>query len=102
MSFKIETNDELILVSGASGFLGSHVVKLLLENGSRVRGTVRSLKDKKKTEPLKNLVPGSKFELELAEADLCDESTWLNAVRGCSYVIHTASPVPNYGTGSIK
>ena len=94
---EISEKDGIVLVTGASGFLGSHVIKQLLENGCKVRGTVRSLSDEKKTKPLKNLVKEAKFELELVAADLCDEKSWLDAVRGCSYVVHTASPVPNYG-----
>ena len=87
---------DLILVSGASGFLASHIVKQLLEQGYRVKGTVRSLKDEKKVAPLRNLVENPKYPLELCEADLLDEKCWINAVKDCTYVIHTASPVPNY------
>jgi nucleoside-diphosphate-sugar epimerase len=32
-----------ILVTGASGYVASHIIKILLENGHNVRGTVRSL-----------------------------------------------------------
>jgi len=87
---------DLILVTGASGFLASHIVKQLLEQGYRVRGTVRSLKDEKKCKPLRNLAQSAKHELELVEADLLSEEQWLSAVRECTYVIHVASPVPNY------
>ena len=59
-----------------------------------MRGTVRSLKDEKKIDPLRKLVANPKHELELVEADLLNENSWLNAVKDCSYVIHTASPVP--------
>ena len=88
------TDNDLILVTGATGFLATHVVKQLLEKGYRVRGTVRSLRDEKKLAPLRNLVPNSRFKLELVEADLLKEETWINAVNGCTYVIHTASPLP--------
>ncbi len=39
---------ELVLVTGAAGFLATHVVKQLLEGGYRVRGTVRDLKHTEK------------------------------------------------------
>ena len=91
-----EQND-LVLVTGASGFLASHIVKQLLELGYRVRGTVRSLKDEKKVAPLRKLVENPKHELELVEADLLNESSWLNAVKDCTFVLHTASPVPVTG-----
>ena len=87
--------NDLILVTGASGYIASHIVKKLLEKGFRVRGTVRSLKDEKKVAPLRKLVPNPKHELELVEADLLKEETWINAVKGCTYVLHTASPFPN-------
>ena len=88
--------DDLVLVSGASGFLASHIVKQLQEQGYRVRGTVRSLKDEKKVSPLRKLVENPKYPLELCEANLLDEKCWIDPVKDCTYVIHTASPVPNY------
>ena len=91
-----EENDELVLVTGASGFIATHIVKLLLEKGYRVRGTVRSLKDEKKVAPLRKLVSNPKHELELCEADLTNEKGWAEAVKDCDYVMHTASPFPNY------
>ncbi len=58
------------MVTGASGFVGSHVVKQLLENGYRVRATVRNAKDDAKTKFLRDLVPNAKHPLELFSADL--------------------------------
>ncbi len=40
------------------------------------------------------MVDKPKHELELVEADLLNEKSWLNAVKDCTYVIHTASPFP--------
>ncbi|XP_047485902.1 phenylacetaldehyde reductase-like, partial [Penaeus chinensis] len=85
----------VILVTGVSGFIGSHVAKLLLEEGYKVRGTVRSLSNEAKVEPLKNLVPEAKFPLELVEADLTKEEGWDKAVEGCTGVLHVASPFPD-------
>lgn len=87
-------DDDLILVTGASGYIATHIVKQLLEKGYRVRGTVRNLTDDKKVAPLRKLAGRSRFELELVEADLNKEETWLSAVKGCTYVLHTASPFP--------
>ena len=84
-----------VLVTGASGYLASHIVKQLLEQGYKVRGTVRSLKDEKKVAPLRKLVENPKYPLELCEADLLNENSWIEAVKDCTYVIHTASPFPN-------
>lgn len=88
------TDNDLILVTGASGYIATHIVKQLLELGYRVRGTVRSLKNEEKVKPLRTLAKDSKHELELVEADLCNEESWLSAVKDCTYVLHTASPFP--------
>lgn len=86
-------NKGLILVTGASGYLASHVVNTLLKDGYRVRGTVRSLKDEKKVNPLKDLANNSE-SLELVEADLLNADCWRHAVKDCEVVMHVASPLP--------
>jgi dihydroflavonol-4-reductase len=85
-----------ILVTGASGYLASHLIKLLLEKGYKVRGTVRSLANKAKYQFLYDLVPEKNDNLELAEANLSEKACWLTAVKGYEYVLHVASPVPPY------
>lgn len=65
-----------MLVTGASGYIAGHVIKLLQEEGYSVRGTVRSLKNEAKIKHLHNLCPGAKHPLELVEADLDVESSW--------------------------
>lgn len=67
-----------VLVTGASGFLASHVVRQLLEAGQhRVRGTVRSLANEEKVGPLRHLCPEyAMYELELVEADLMNKDSW--------------------------
>mmetsp|Transcript_1903 Transcript_1903/g.3301 ORF Transcript_1903/g.3301 Transcript_1903/m.3301 type:complete len:156 (+) Transcript_1903:209-676(+) len=71
------------------------VCKMYLEDGSyRVRGTVRSTKNPKKIDPLKNAF-GSHFDkLELVEADLNDKESLIKACQGAKYIVHTASPFP--------
>ena len=103
MSAGLEGNDSSIdsssppqvLVTGASGYIATHIVQQLLLGGKvKVRGTVRSLKNESKTAPLMKLVPDAKYPLELVEADLLNEESWIQAVNGCDYVYHTASPLP--------
>ena len=84
----------IVLVTGASGFLGSHVTHQLLQDGRfRVRGTVRSLDNEKKVKHLREMAPEAKYPLRLIEADLLKPKTWLEAVRRCRFVIHVASPI---------
>ena len=45
----------LVLVTGASGYIGGHVTREFLEHGYRVRGTVRSLANPKKVDHLREL-----------------------------------------------
>ena len=66
----------VILVTGASGFVASHICKSLLELGARVRGTVRSLENEEKVGFLRGLVENPKHKIELVEADLLKEETW--------------------------
>jgi nucleoside-diphosphate-sugar epimerase len=89
------TNEKgaLVLVTGASGYVAGHCVRELLEHGYRVRGTVRNLADSRKTEHLRRMAAPD-GSLELVEADLSADRGWREAVAGCTYVLHVASPFP--------
>ena len=84
----------LVLVTGASGYIAGHCIRELLEHGYRVRGTVRSLTDGRKTEHLRRMATELRGALELVEADLTSDRGWREAVAGCTYVQHVASPFP--------
>jgi nucleoside-diphosphate-sugar epimerase len=81
-----------ILVTGASGYVASWIVKYLLEEGYKVRGTVRSTKAFAKIEHLKKMEEDHPGKLKLMEADLLKEGSFDEAAHGCKIVIHTASP----------
>lgn len=80
--------DSPVLVTGASGFVASQVVRALLDGGYHVRGTVR---DPQKAEALAKL-KGARERLELVAADLLTPGAFDAACVGCTHVMHTASP----------
>jgi len=83
--------DHPICVTGASGFIASHLVRELMEKGYNVKGTVRDLSHPEKYSFLTSL-PKADQHLELVESELLTSGSYDHAVRGCEYVIHTASP----------
>jgi len=85
---------KLVLVTGASGFIAGHCIRELLEHGYRVRGTVRKLADAEKVEHLRRLAEGQGASIEFVEADLSADNGWGDAVAGCAFVEHVASPFP--------
>jgi dihydroflavonol-4-reductase len=82
---------ELVFVSGASGFIASHIVQQLLVLGYRVRGSVRDASNKSDYAHLSNLA-GAAERLEIVSADLLTPLAFDAHVAGASYVMHTASP----------
>ncbi len=84
----------LVLVTGGSGYIGSFCVAALLEEGWRVRTTVRNaLKIESLQESFGKIgVDASKLEFRIA--DLNFDPGWDDAVAGAEYVIHVAAPVP--------
>ncbi len=80
-----------VLVTGATGFLGAEVVRQLLAAGYRVRGTTRNV-GKCVADGHLGALPGAAERLELVEADLVHEGAFDEAIQGCEYVMHTASP----------
>jgi dihydroflavonol-4-reductase len=86
---------DLILVTGANGFVATHVIKILISKGYRVRGTVRKLSDKSKYEQLWTVCGDEARQfLEFAEADLeSPPEKWDVAAKDCVACIHSAGPV---------
>nr|XP_043627134.1 uncharacterized protein LOC122598613 [Erigeron canadensis] len=82
----------VVCVTGASGFVASCLVKLLLARGYSVHATVQSLDDPKLTDHLRAL-DGAKERLSLFEVNLLEEGSFDSAVNGCECVFHTGSPV---------
>ncbi|KQK04427.1 cinnamoyl-CoA reductase 1 [Brachypodium distachyon] len=91
---KTEEKKKVVCVTGAGGFIASWIVKLLLQRGHTVRGTLRDPADPKKIEHLRAL-DGSADRLHLFKADLLEEGSFDAVVDGCECVFHTASPFYN-------
>lgn len=116
---------ERVLVTGGSGFIGAHCIVRLLDEGYRVRTTVRSLAREKDVRAMVSAGraqaargagtadggagtadggagtadPGAGTAdggdaLDFAVADLGTDDGWAEAVAGCAYVLHVASPFP--------
>ncbi|KAL9310895.1 putative cinnamyl-alcohol dehydrogenase [Arabidopsis thaliana] len=83
---------KVVCVTGASGYIASWIVKLLLLRGYTVRATVRNPMDTKKTKHLLTL-EGASERLKLFKSDLLEEGSFDQAIEGCDGVFHTASPV---------
>jgi dihydroflavonol-4-reductase len=90
----MNSQPKTVLVTGGSGYLGSWCVIELLERGYQVRTTVRDTS----REPAVRAVIGSKVSAEenlsFFAADLRKDEGWEQAVQGCDYVLHVASPFP--------
>jgi len=86
------SQEPAVLVTGVGGFLGGHVALQLLQHGYSVRGTIRHLT---KASAVKSRFQPFEDKVSLVEADLDKDKGWADAVSGCGYVIHTASPFPS-------
>ena len=87
--------NDLVLVTGGTGFVGVHVVLRLLQAGYTVRTTVRSLE---REAEVRDMLRYGGFDagerLNFARADLMHDGGWPEAVTGCRFVHHVASPFP--------
>lgn len=82
---------EKVLLTGITGYIGEHCAVELLKQGYEVVGTVRSLEKAESTrQSLSKLV--STDRLSFVKADLLSDDGWSEAMNGCTYVLHVASP----------
>ena len=85
------TNQEKVLVTGASGYIALHCISELLNNGYKVKG---SLRDLSKESQVRKSLGGKQAEanLEFCNLDLLKDDGWEEAASDCDYLIHVASP----------
>ncbi|CAL4936693.1 unnamed protein product [Urochloa decumbens] len=89
-----EGKGETVMVTGASGFIGSTLVRRLLDRGYDVHAGVLNPDDRAETDHLLALAAGAGEgrRLRIFRCDLLDGAALLDAARGCSGVFHLASP----------
>lgn len=85
--------EETVLLTGISGFIAKHCAVELLQQGYRVRGTVRSL-DKADAVRATLARHADVSRLEFVAADLLADAGWREAAAGVQGVLHVASPFP--------
>ena len=91
-----------VAVTGASGFIASHIVAQLLDKGYVVKGTVRDATDEAKVAHLRGL-PGADARLQLFSVNMLgDAGRFDEVISGCEGVFHTATPVKLGGGGDGK
>jgi ornithine--oxo-acid transaminase len=84
--------DDVCLVSGATGFIGGHLVQRLVREGLQVRCLVRADSDTSLLDGLDGL------DVEIAVGDLTDAGSLTRAAEGCRHVFHCGALVSDWAT----
>lgn len=82
-----------VCVTGGTGFLGSWMIKRLLEDGYSVNATIRLDPERKRDISYISNLPGAAERLQIFNADLDKPETFVAAIEGCSGVFHMAHPL---------
>lgn len=81
-----------VLVTGATGYVAGRLVEKLLSEGHTVHAAVRDPQNKEKTKFLDDLAAQLPGEIKYFKADLLEDGSYDEAMKGCEIVFHTASP----------
>ena len=85
-------NSSPVMITGATGYIASWVVKFFLEEGFTVHAAVRDAKNKQKRKHLDDLAKHHEGDIIYFETDLLKNGSYEEAMKGCQIVLHTASP----------
>lgn len=85
-----------VFITGATGFIGSHVAKSTLAAGYRVRLSIRKAEQQETLEKI--LAPHAENAEFLVVPDLSNADALRDALKGVDYVFHLASPMPGKGS----
>src|SRR5271170_7410831 len=88
------TTRGLVVVTGGSGYIAGYCISQLLNEGWRVRTTVRNLGAAEEVRATIGRIAANAGAIEFMAADLNSDVGWADAVAGADYVLHVASPVP--------
>ena len=84
---------EKVLVTGATGYIGLHCIHQLLNQGYAVNGTVRSPDRKNEIYDALQKHRTPTDNLDIFTANLTEDEGWDEAMKGCDYLMHVASPL---------
>ena len=90
----MSSNNKNVLVTGITGFIGSHIAIKLLNSGYSVRGTMRNLERSKSILRIISAHTENSGRLDFAKGELTIPEDWDAAMEGIDYVMHVASPLP--------
>ena len=82
-----------VFVSGGSGYIAMYCIKILISKGYHV---VTSVRENNQIKLVKNSLAkhGISFDnIEFKILNLLNDDGWMDALKGCQYVLHLASPV---------
>ncbi len=84
-----------VLVTGASGYIALHCISELLKKGYAVKGSLRNLdREEEVRSSIKKEVADD--NLEFCKLNLLSDDGWQDAMHGCEYLLHMASPFITY------
>lgn len=91
-----------VVLTGATGYLGSHILKQLLKKGCEVRITTRNLEKTKQSNLMVSFLKDYEGKLSIFEADLLNEGDFDEVMRGAKSLVHAASPFKIEGIKDAK